>query len=201
MSKAVEALNMSKVAAGGMAAATSAILGSYFGAFGTVGGAAAGSVATAVTTQLYQRSLERTRESMRARVRPVASLSEQKTVRLAVAKASARRGRATRSVKALVVGTILIFVLGLASVTGLEVIKGSLLLSGSIHGTSVGRVLEPSSGSRDGHDRDGSRSDRHSSDEGRSGHDDTPGPAAPGSGWPNQGGLLSNLFGLLGTGR
>jgi hypothetical protein len=205
-------LNLSKVAAGGMAAATSAILGSYFGAFGTVGGAAAGSVATAVATQLYQRSLERTRDSMRARVRPVVSLSEQKTVRLAAAKESARRGRARRSIKGLVIATILIFVLGLASVTGLEAMKGSLLLSGSTHGTSVGRVLEPSSGPRDEeHDRDRSRSDRHSSDEDRSGRDSTdngdedgsappgrpgtPTPESPGSGSPDQGGLLSHLLG------
>jgi len=209
MSKVAETLNVSKVAAGGMAAATSAILGSYFGAFGTVGGAAAGSIATAVATQLYQRSLERTRESVRARVRPVALLSEQKTVRLAAVPA--RRSRGRRSAKGLIVGTVLVFVLGLASVTGLEALKGSLLLSGSTHGTSVGHVLEPSSGPRDDeHDRDGSRSHRHSSDEDRSGHDaidigDEGGSAAPseagtppenpGPASPDHGGLLSNLFG------
>jgi hypothetical protein len=56
--KASDTLTMSKVTAGGLAAATTANYGSYFGAFGTVGGAALGSVASAVVSHVYQRSIE-----------------------------------------------------------------------------------------------------------------------------------------------
>ena len=46
-------LTVNKVIAGAGAAATSAVLGSFFGAMGTVGGAALGSVFSAVVTWLY----------------------------------------------------------------------------------------------------------------------------------------------------
>ncbi|HTK67389.1 MAG TPA: hypothetical protein VL595_33755 [Pseudonocardia sp.] len=73
VSKAAE-LTTSKVLAGGMAAATSAVLGSHFGAFGTVGGAAFGSVVTTIGANLYQRSLERARDRVARQIPMPATL-------------------------------------------------------------------------------------------------------------------------------
>jgi hypothetical protein len=50
-------LTVNKVLAGAGAAATSAVLGSYFGATCTVASAALGSVARAAATTLYHRQL------------------------------------------------------------------------------------------------------------------------------------------------
>jgi hypothetical protein len=147
--KASDALSMSKVLAGGMAAATSAVFGSYFGTFGTVGGAAAGSVATTLVTRFYQRSLEHTRDLAKARVLSVGgkaedeAIEEQRTVQLDPEKAApASGGNGHRSVKLLVSGTLVIFLIGLALVTGIEWAKGSPL-SGGPSGTSVGRIVDP----------------------------------------------------------
>jgi hypothetical protein len=117
-------LTMTKLAAGGLAAATSAVLGSYFGVLGTVGGAAAGSVATALSGEIYQRSFERL---------------------------GGRRGTAPRrrTLPRLLLGAVVIFALGIGMVTGVEWVKGGPLSGGS-RGTSLGRVLGvdllPSSG-------------------------------------------------------
>src|SRR3954471_10809191 len=62
-------LTVNKVLAGAGAAATSAVLGSFFGAGGTVLGAALGSVVSTLATAIYQHSLDRTRETFRARIR------------------------------------------------------------------------------------------------------------------------------------
>jgi hypothetical protein len=175
----VAELTMSKVLAGGMAAATSAVFGSYFGAFGTVAGAAFGSVATTVTTTIYQRSIERTRQSVKTKVQQVtgrtgdtsptdaapagtgnspaghplpgipaagkarggsltaANRFDAETVRLDPPPRSRRR-----SAKFMIFGTVMIFAVGLALITGVEWAKGSPI-SGGTAGTSVGRVLEP----------------------------------------------------------
>lgn len=63
-------VTFSKVVAGAGAAATTAVVGSSFGADGTVVGAAVGSVVSAVATVTYERSLDRTRKMVVARVRP-----------------------------------------------------------------------------------------------------------------------------------
>src|SRR5947208_3747193 len=79
-------LTLNKVIAGAGAAATSAVLGSYFGASGTVAGAALGSVASTVATTFYQHSLDRTRDTVLARVRLTGrrtDLSDTPTVQLA----------------------------------------------------------------------------------------------------------------------
>ena len=62
-------LTVNKVIAGAGAAATSAVLGSFFGAMGTVAGAAVGSVASTMVTSLYEHSLDRTRDTVAARIR------------------------------------------------------------------------------------------------------------------------------------
>jgi hypothetical protein len=153
--KAAEKLSMSKVLAGSMAAATSAVFGSYFGTLGTVGGAAVGSVATTVATSIYQRSIERTRETVKSKVLGVAGrvgtdgevqqfepVEDERTVRLEAGRAAPAEARPSRRpVRLLVTGTFLIFLVGLALVTGIEWAKGSPL-SGGTGGTSVGRVLE-----------------------------------------------------------
>jgi hypothetical protein len=151
-------LSVNKVLAGAGAAATSAILGSYFGVAGTVTGAAVGSVASTLTTTLYQRSLDRTRDTLVARIRltsgrptavadaqtteltvPMPRVSpEAETTQLQVEPAIRRPRRAW-----LLAGvTVLVFVLGLLAVTGIEWAKGSTLSTGQ-PGTSVGRVLAP----------------------------------------------------------
>lgn len=160
-------LTVNKVLAGAGAAATSAVLGSYFGAAGTVTGAALGSVASTVAATLYQRSLDRTRETLVARIRiprgrgvggadgstaaprlsdttvPIPRLpSEDETMRLRVEPVPAPPGgrRWGRWLGA----TVLVFVVGLLVVTGLEWARGSTL-STDRSGTSVGRVLDPGS--------------------------------------------------------
>ncbi len=83
-------LTTSKVIAGGMAAATSAVLGSHFGAFGTVGGAAVGSVVTTVGASLYQRSLERARDRVARQIPLPATLAARTSLGAARSTAAQR---------------------------------------------------------------------------------------------------------------
>ncbi|WP_214370489.1 hypothetical protein [Pseudonocardia sp. H11422] len=62
-------LTVNKVLAGAGAAATAAVLGSYFGVAGTVAGAAVGSVITSLGSTLYQHSLDRTRDTVKSRIK------------------------------------------------------------------------------------------------------------------------------------
>ena len=140
-------LTVNKVLAGAGAAATSAVLGSFFGAAGTVAGAALGSVASTVATTIYQRYLDRTRDTLAARIRPMRAgarppgapvprvASEDPTVRL---RAAARLPRRRWPVWA--GATVLVFLVGLLTVTGIEWVKGSTLTGGD-PGTSVGRAF------------------------------------------------------------
>jgi hypothetical protein len=129
-------LSTSKVVAGGLAAATTAALGSYFGVLGTVGGAAATSIVSAVSSELYQRSLARTAN----RLRPRAGGDPARADRQPGAVAPPRR----RSIlPATVVGSLLIFALGIAVVSGVEYARGAPLSGGS-GGTSIGDVLHGS---------------------------------------------------------
>ncbi len=161
-------LTLNKVIAGAGAAATSAVLGSFFGATGTVMGAALGSVASTVATTLYQRSLDRTRETILARVRITpgrrTDLSDTPTVQLDVPAPRDPSEPATTRLQVEPVlrrprriwlwagATVLVFVIGLMVVTGLEWAKGSSLTTGQ-PGTSVGRVLTPSSSGHDDRER------------------------------------------------
>lgn len=136
-------LTVNKVLAGAGAAATAAVLGSYVGAVGTVAGAAIGSVASTVATTLYQRSLDRTRASVVSRIRPGAippqrgGDADADIVVLSPVAPPRRRWRRAA------VGAVVVFLLGLATVTGLEWVKGSTLTQDE-SGTSVGRVVAPS---------------------------------------------------------
>src|SRR4051794_6115339 len=142
-------LTLNKVIAGAGAAATSAVLGSYFGATGTVTGAALGSVAGTVATNFYQRSLDRTRDTVLARVRLTGrrpELSEPPTVQLTAPMPSPDAPttqlrvepvlRRPRRIWLWAGATVLVFVIGLLVVTGLEWAKGSSLTTGQ-PGTSV----------------------------------------------------------------
>ena len=65
--------------AGAGAAATSAVLGSFFGALGTVAGAAIGAIASTMATSLYEHSLNRTQDTvaeLRSRRRASAAAAE-----------------------------------------------------------------------------------------------------------------------------
>jgi len=138
--------------AGSLAAASSAVCGSYFGLLGTVGGAAAGSVATALSTEIYQRFLEHARDRIRPggpRTGPGRSAAtpaahdrydqdqygqyEQDQYEPAPA---ARR----RWVPRLVVVSLVLFALAMGAVSGIEWVRGEPL-SGGAKGTSVGHLL------------------------------------------------------------
>jgi hypothetical protein len=179
-------LTLNQVVAGAGAAATSAVLGSFFGATGTVAGAALGSVASTVATTLYKHSLDRTRDTIAARLQsrrgsagadapttgadaPTTGADAPTTV-LAVPRprppadqptvhlsvAPDTRPSRRRMIVAAVV-SVLVFAVGMIVVTGLEWAKGASLTTGQ-PGTSVGRVL--SGGNETQRDRDSRTTER-----------------------------------------
>ena len=79
-------LTVNKVIAGAGAAATSAVLGSFFGAMGTVAGAAIGAIASTMATSLYEHSLNRTQDT-------VAALRSRRRASAAAAEVTARMPR------------------------------------------------------------------------------------------------------------
>ncbi|MCU1648979.1 MAG: hypothetical protein JWQ60_128, partial [Pseudonocardia sp.] len=137
-------------------------------------------------TRLYQRSIEHTRDSVKAKVQIVAGrgddsataskIETQRTVQLDPELAEPASGRSGgRSVKILVLGTLMIFLIGLALVTGVEWAKGSPLSGGST-GTSVQRVLEPRSTPTPPPPSQDSQSDQSSSPESSSDSSDSQNP-------------------------
>ncbi len=153
-------LTVNKVVAGAGAAATSAVLGSYFGAMGTVGGAALGSVFSAVVTWLYQHSLDKTRDTVKARVKlpggrtvKVSSTTEVPAPRAAgdgsttrvfvtpgdqatevisaVPAVDAGAPKSRRRLLVMAGFTVAVFAIGMLAVTGLELVKGSPLNTSS----------------------------------------------------------------------
>lgn len=147
-------LSSSKVAAGGLAAATSAVLGSYFGVLGTVGGAAAGSVVSALSSEIYQRSIERTAERLRRTNRTAAPTPGQARQPEPAAPAPSRG----LSVGSILFGSILIFALGIAAVTGIEYLTGKPISGGS-GGTTLSHLAHLDVGSALGDLLGGSSSD------------------------------------------
>ncbi|MBW0118058.1 hypothetical protein I4J48_22740, partial [Pseudonocardia sp. KRD-169] len=91
-------------------------------------------------TTLYQRSLDRTRDTVVARIRPVvpAQRGSEGADTVIIAPVPPPRRRWRRAV----VGALVVFVLGLAAVTGLEWANGSSLTTDET-GTSVSRVIAP----------------------------------------------------------
>lgn len=192
-------LTVNKVLAAGAAAATSAVMGSFFGVAGTVVGAAIGAVASTVAASIYQRSLDRTRDRLTARIRstPRVNPLDADTVVMRVEPDVPRRRRGI--VGYLAVAAIA-FLVGLLAITGVEWVKGSTLVSGEA-GTSVGRVL--GSGQQQGDqppaDQQGQHDDGDSSDAPGSGHEHhtstpTPDPTATSTPDGGLGGLLPSLL-------
>jgi hypothetical protein len=140
--------SVTKLTAGGLAAASSAVCGSYFGVLGTVGGAAAGSLVTALSTEIYQRFLEHARD----RIRPGSG----KQTRSAAGPAQYAPGydqaqydqtqhdqapvARRRWLPRMVVVSVVLFALAMGAVSGIEALRGEPL-SGGTKGTSVGHLL------------------------------------------------------------
>ena len=161
-------LTVNKVIAGAGAAATSAVLGSYFGATRDtlvarvrLPGRRRTTLSDAPTVQLTvpeQRTPAATEAATEAPTEaPAEAATEVPTTRLRVEPILRRPRRIW-----LVVGaTVLVFVIGLLVVTGLEWAKGSSLTTGQ-PGTSVGRVITPPSDRQEDSDRNTSESDSES---------------------------------------
>ena len=153
-------LSVNKLIAGAGAAATSAVLGSFFGALGTVGGAALGSVFSAIVTWVMQRSLDKTRDTVKARVKipggdtvKVASTTEVpaprgasdgSTTRVfvtpgdqatevisAVPAVDAGPPKSRRRLLVMTGFTVVVFAIGMLVITGIELVKGSPLNTSS----------------------------------------------------------------------
>jgi hypothetical protein len=167
-------LGLTKMAAGGLASATSAVFGSYFGVFGTVGGAAVGSLATALTSDIYQRVLEHTRDRLRPRGGPPVGGYQ---------PAPGPPARRRRPLLRLLFVSVVVFALGMGVVSGIEWARGEPL-SGGTHGTSLGHVLPVHLGGAVDGLLGGGSGDDSDSDSGDSGSDHSKGLV---------GGLLSGL--------
>jgi hypothetical protein len=146
-------LSTSKVLAGGLAAAATAVLGSTFGAFGTVGGAAAGSVVSALTAEFVQRSMDRTADRLRRRTG-----RDSPDGRQPADGPVQTRGLSTSS---LLLGSFLIFMLAIGAVTWTEYLTGSPL-SGGDHGTTISHLAHLDVGTAVGDLLDGSDSGKSS---------------------------------------
>lgn len=126
---------LTKVAAGGLAAAVAAVAGSYFGPLGTVGAAAAASVVTALTSEIFQRSIDRTAGALRpgqSRDRAGGTPAQ-----------PARRG----SVLGVLALSVLVFALGMAAVTGIEKLTDKPLAGGAERSTTLGNLTNLDVGS------------------------------------------------------
>ena len=131
-------LSVNKVLAGAGAAVTAAVIGSFFGVAGTVVGAAIGSVASTVATSLYELSLNTTRDRIKARLNAGGNPDVEE---------DRPAPPPPRPWGRWVGATVLVFLLGMLVVTGVEFVKGSSIAG--TPGTSVGRVLEPSTAGAD----------------------------------------------------
>ena len=161
-------LTFSKIIAGAGAAATTAVAGSFLGPTETVMGAALGSVVSAVASTLYERSLDRTRDTVKARVKLPAGRTVDVADTVEIPALCVPGGRETGPARvsvtptdrattvlpsaaplppprrrrrwvALTLLTAGLFLVGLLTVTGVELLKGSTLRGET--GTSVGRVV------------------------------------------------------------
>ena len=152
-------LTVNKVIAGAGAAATSAVLGSFFGAMGTVAGAALGSVFSAIVTSVMQHSLDKTRDTVKARVKlpggrtvkvasttevPAPPAGDGSTTRVfvtpgdqatevisAVPAVDAGLPKSRRRLLVMTGFTVVVFAIGMLAITGLELVKGSPLNTSS----------------------------------------------------------------------
>jgi hypothetical protein len=155
-----ESIRFSQVLAGAMAAITAAVLGSTMGVAGTVVGAGLASIVTTLGGALYLRSIQRTRQGVRTVRDKVVARAGGTSVTLVEEPAAddepgnedgeapppARRLRWP----AIIVGSVLAFVLGMMAVTGVEWLRGEPLSGGD--GTTVGGIVRSGQGSGDDQD-------------------------------------------------
>lgn len=151
MSEKHENIRISQVLAGALAAVTAAVLGSTMGVAGTVVGAGVASVVSTVGGALYLRSIQRTGQGVRSVRNLVVTRAGATTVtvveKLEEPEDSAdglETGEEQPSARrigwrAVVVGSVLAFVLGMVVITGVEWLRGEPLSGGE--GTTIGDVV------------------------------------------------------------
>lgn len=154
MSEKHENIRISQVLAGALAAVTAAVLGSTMGVAGTVVGAGVASVVSTVGGALYLRSIQRTGQGVRSVRNLVVTRAGATTVTVVEKSeepeksedsadglgAGEERPPARRiGWRAVVVGSVLAFVLGMAVITGVEWLRGEPLSGGE--GTTIGDVV------------------------------------------------------------
>jgi hypothetical protein len=154
MSEKHESIRISQVLAGALAAVTAAVLGSTMGVAGTVVGAGVASVVSSVGGALYLRSIQRTGQGVRSVRNLVVTRAGATTVTVVEKseepeksedsadglEAGEERPPARRiGWRAVVAGSVLAFVLGMAVITGVEWLRGEPLSGGE--GTTIGDVV------------------------------------------------------------
>jgi hypothetical protein len=158
MSENHEKIRISQVLAGALAAVTAAVLGSTMGVAGTVVGAGAASVVSTVGGALYLRSIQRTGQGVRSVRNLVVTRAGSTTVTVVEkSEVPAKPEDSAESAdgpeegekqppparrigwRAVVVGSVLAFVLGMAVITGVEWLRGEPLSGGE--GTTIGEVV------------------------------------------------------------
>ena len=147
-----------QVVGSALAAATSAVVASFFGVAGTVIGAALASVVTTVSATLYSASLRKTNERLRdlsgrfAVQRPPAAatqlLPRQPAARHLPASLSPRRApaRSRRFYVRVAAGAAAVFVAAMVIVTGIELVGqrpvSAMVTGSSSTGTTVGDLTD-----------------------------------------------------------
>jgi hypothetical protein len=147
-----QSIRFSQVLAGAMAAVTAAVLGSTMGFAGTVVGAGLASIVTTLGGALYLRSIQRTKQGVQTVRDKVVARAGGTSVTLveeapeAPAEGEDDQPPARRKLRwpAVVVGSVLAFVLGMMAVTGVEWLRGEPLSGGE--GTTVGRIVRSGQG-------------------------------------------------------
>lgn len=154
MSENHEKIRISQVLAGALAAVTAALLGSTMGVAGTVAGAGVASVVSTVGGALYLRSIQRTGQGVRSVRNLVVTRAGSTTV--TVVRKSEEPEKPADSVegpevgeeqpparrigwRAVAVGSVLAFALGMAAITGVEWLRGEPLSGGE--GTTIGDIV------------------------------------------------------------
>ncbi|HEY7596343.1 MAG TPA: hypothetical protein VH969_24570 [Actinophytocola sp.] len=160
-----DTIRLSQVLAGALAAVTAAVLGSTMGVAGTVVGAGLASVVTTVGGAVYLRSIQRTRQGVRSVRNMVVAHAGRTSVTLLEERTEPETGAderpgtgeepgeetsdrtgteqppAHRRLRwpALIVASVLAFVVGMMVVTGVEWLRGESLSGNG--GTTVGRIV------------------------------------------------------------
>ncbi|MPZ84971.1 MAG: hypothetical protein GEV28_33130 [Actinophytocola sp.] len=154
----IDSIRISQVLAAALAAVTAALLGSTVGVAGTVVGAGLASIVSTVGGALYLRSIQRTRRSVQSVRNKVVTRAGATTVTLTdeepEPEPEEERPPSSRRIgwPAMIVGSVLAFVLGMTVITGIEWIRGEPLSGGE--GTTVGDIVRTHPGG--GGDRDDS---------------------------------------------